>query len=95
MRASVLSDLAAAAQDPGTDGQQAMVADALWRPPLRPARCDGTLETLAALTPDDLRAMHQALFARDNLYVGIVGAIDAEDAAAALDLLFGNLPRAA
>ncbi|WP_236898988.1 M16 family metallopeptidase [Devosia sp. SL43] len=92
MRDMALSDLIAAAQDPSTE------ANRLWtetlygdHPYARPIA--GTVETVTALTPDDLRAFHKAMFARDNLYVGIVGAISADEAAATLDLLFGNLPQ--
>jgi zinc protease len=59
----------------------------------RPA--DGTLETLAAITPDELAAHRSRMLARDNLVVSVVGAIDAEKAAAMLDLVFGALPASA
>ncbi len=91
MRAQVLSAIAMSAQNPAT------AAEKLWtetlfgdHPYARPV--DGTAETLPGITPADLRAQHKALFARDNLHVAIVGAIDAEAAAATLDLLFGALP---
>ena len=94
MRAQVLSGLAIAAQNPATTAQK-LWTETLYgaHPYARPG--EGTAETLATITPDDLRALHQALFARDNLHVAIVGAIDAEAAAAALDLLFGTLPERA
>lgn len=91
MRSMAMSDLAAASQDPGTEAGRQW-SETLYgdHPYARPV--EGTVETLPDLTPDDLRAFHQAMFARANLYVGIVGAIDAEEAAATLDLLFGSLP---
>lgn len=55
-------------------------------------RSDGTVETLRAITPADLKAFHKAQFARDNLVVGVVGAIDAATLKAELDRLFGGLP---
>ncbi|MFP1633041.1 M16 family metallopeptidase [Zhengella sp. ZM62] len=55
-------------------------------------RNDGTVETLRAITPQDLKAFHKAQFARDNLFVGVVGAIDAQTLKAELDRLFGGLP---
>jgi zinc protease len=55
----------------------------------------GTAETVGAVTADDLRALHGRLFARSNLNVSIVGAIDAETAAREIDLLFGGLPEEA
>ncbi len=53
---------------------------------------DGTVEDVAKITADDLRNFHADTVARDNLYVVIVGAIDAKTAAAALDKVFGGLP---
>ena len=52
----------------------------------------GTPETLKTITPDDLRAFHKAIFARENLHVGVVGAIDAETLGKELDRVFGDLP---
>lgn len=56
---------------------------------------EGTPETMAALTIDDLKDMHGRMLARDNLHVVIVGAISADAAKAALDKVFGALPEAA
>ena len=91
MRAQILSGIAADAQNPATAAQK------LWNETLygthpygRPS--EGTPETLNTITADDLRAFHKAVFARDNLHVAIVGAIDAETAGKTLDLLFGTLP---
>ena len=91
MRAQLVSGLRAAARNPRTAAQK-MWAQAIYgdHPYARPR--EGTPETLAAVTADDLRAFHQAVFARERLHVGIVGAINAEDAERALDDLFGALP---
>lgn len=56
---------------------------------------DGTLETMEALTGDDLRDYMGRVLARDNLVVGIVGAISEEEAGAMLDKVFGALPEEA
>jgi zinc protease len=91
MRAQLLAGLQAAARDPQTAAQR-MWAEAIYgeHPYARPPQ--GTPETLAAVTAEDLRAFHRDLFARENLHVGIVGAISAEDASRVLDDLFGALP---
>jgi zinc protease len=91
MRDQVLSGIAMSAQNPATAAQK-LWTETLYgdHPYARPV--EGTAETLPAITPTDLRAQHKALFARSNLHVAIVGAIDAEAAAATLDLLFGALP---
>lgn len=55
-------------------------------------REEGTPETLLALTPDDLRELHARLFAKGELHVAIVGAIDPASAGELLDRIFGELP---
>lgn len=94
MRAQVLSSIAISAENPATAAQK-LWTETLYgaHPYARPS--EGTAGTLATITTDDLQALHQALFARDNLHVAIVGAIDAETAAATLDRLFGSLPEQA
>lgn len=54
----------------------------------------GSLETLDSLTQADLRALHQATFARDELKIAAVGAIDAATLARHIDDVFGSLPLA-
>ena len=56
---------------------------------------DGTLETVSAITRDDLADHHRRTFARDNLTVGVVGAISAEELGRKLDEMFGGLPEKA
>jgi zinc protease len=91
MRAQLVTGIVASARDPQTAAQK-MWAQAIYgdHPYARPT--EGTPETLAGITAGDLRAYHQAVFARANLHVGIVGAIDAETARTVLDNLFGALP---
>ncbi|MEM1138866.1 MAG: pitrilysin family protein [Pseudomonadota bacterium] len=52
----------------------------------------GTPETVAGLTPDDLRTHHKALMVQDGLKVSVVGDITAEELAPLLDRVFGGLP---
>jgi zinc protease len=54
----------------------------------RPTR--GELDTLERLTRSDLEAMRGRLFARDNLKIAVVGAIDAVTLATRLDETFGG-----
>ncbi|MEL7230148.1 MAG: pitrilysin family protein, partial [Pseudomonadota bacterium] len=56
---------------------------------------DGTIETMGALQPADLKSYHERVFARDNLVIGVVGAISPEDLKAMLDKVFGDLPEKA
>ncbi|MEP5728688.1 MAG: pitrilysin family protein [Sulfitobacter sp.] len=54
---------------------------------------NGTTESVTALTRDDLLAAHQAVFARDRLYVGAVGDITPDALGELLDDLLGELPQ--
>jgi len=91
MRAQLVTGIVAAAQDPSTEAKRQW-ATALYGEHPYARRSEGTPETLAGITADDLRQMYKAMFAREKLHVGIVGAIDAEAAVAMLDTLFGALP---
>lgn len=53
---------------------------------------EGTSETVAALTRDDMINAHRAVFARDRLIVGATGDISAEELGLLLDNLLGELP---
>ncbi|MGL4322657.1 MAG: M16 family metallopeptidase, partial [Beijerinckiaceae bacterium] len=55
----------------------------------------GTLNSIPQISRDDLIALKQRIVARDNLIVGIVGAIDEHAAATAVDHVFGGLPERA
>ncbi len=52
----------------------------------------GTQESVSALTSDDIAHLHQRIFSRQDLWIGVVGAIDAQELAERLDTLFGRLP---
>ena len=56
---------------------------------------DGTLETMAAITGEDLESYRKRVFARDNLVIGVVGAISEDELKAALDKIFADLPEKA
>lgn len=91
MRAQVISRIVARSQDPGYAASrmwnEALFAD---HPYARPV--EGTEKTLSAISAEDLRRLHRSLFARDNLTVGIVGALDEATAGALIDQVFGALP---
>jgi zinc protease len=53
---------------------------------------DGTIESVSALTRDDLVAAKDRVMARDRVFVGAVGDITAEELGALLDRLLGDLP---
>lgn len=91
IRAQVVSGIVANARDPETQAARKW-AEAIYtdHPYARPDM--GTEKSLATITADDLAAFHKANFARDNLRVAVVGAIDAETLKKRLDELFGDLP---
>ncbi|MBD3665754.1 insulinase family protein [Sulfitobacter sp. TSTF-M16] len=54
---------------------------------------NGTQESVAALTRDDLIAAKDAVMARDRIYVSAVGDITPEDLGVLMDTLFADLPQ--
>ncbi|MDT8329130.1 MAG: pitrilysin family protein, partial [Roseovarius sp.] len=55
---------------------------------------NGTLESVAALSRDDIIAAHRASLVRDRLYVSAVGDITQAELSALLDDVLGDLPAA-
>jgi len=91
IRAQMVSGIVANQRDPET-AARAKWGEALYgaHPYARPD--EGTEKSLATITADDLRGFHKDVFARDNLNVAVVGAIDAETVKRELDRVFGGLP---
>ena len=52
----------------------------------------GTLQSIAAISRDDLKSYAKRVFARDKLVISVVGDIDAATLGKALDHIFGPLP---
>ncbi len=52
----------------------------------------GTVETVSAMTREDMIDAHDRVFARDRLFVGAVGDVSPEELGAMLDMLFADLP---
>lgn len=53
---------------------------------------DGTPESIAGLTSEDVRNAYRAAFTRDLVYVGAAGDISAQDLGAIVDRIVGALP---
>lgn len=53
---------------------------------------NGTLESVSALTRQDILDAHRAVMARDRVYIGAVGDITPEQLAVLMDDLLGDLP---
>ncbi|MFU0503497.1 M16 family metallopeptidase [Pseudaminobacter sp. NGMCC 1.201702] len=92
IRSQIVSNIISSSRDPEVAAQVKWSA-ALYGDHPYARRDEGTQETLATITADDLRAFHKAIFARENLKVAVVGAIDAETLKGELDRLFGDLPQ--
>ena len=91
VRGQILSGLRADAKDPNDIAGAAFSSLAFGDHPYGSVE-KGTIESISALTRDDLIAAHRAAFARDRLYVGAVGDITAEDLGLLVDALLADLP---
>lgn len=92
IRSQIVSDIVSSSRDPNVAAQVKWSA-ALYGDHPYARREEGTQETLATITAEDLRAFHKAIFARKTLKVAVVGAIDAETLKGELDRLFADLPQ--
>lgn len=52
----------------------------------------GTIKAVESLTRQDIVSLHEKLLAKDNLVIGVVGAISAKELSTLLDHVFGDLP---
>lgn len=93
VRAQVLSGLRSDAEDPNAIVGRAF-AEAVYgdHPYARPG--EGTLDSVAALTRDDLISAHRGALALDRVHVAASGDISADALAALIDRLLGDLPAA-
>ncbi len=91
VRQQVLSGLRSDLADPNDIASAAFSAMAYGDHPYA-TDGKGTLDSVAALTRDDLVAAHRGALARDRMFVGAVGDITAEELGALLDKLLGDLP---
>ena len=91
VRAQVLSILRSNAQDPDDIAARTFEREAFGDHPYGSA-IEGTLQSVAALTREDLVDAHARVLARDRLYIGAVGDITPEELGALLDTLFADLP---
>ncbi|MGO4835272.1 M16 family metallopeptidase, partial [Rhizobiaceae sp. 2RAB30] len=91
IRAQIVSGILGNAKDPETAAQIAW-SEAVYGEHPYSRREEGSEASLGAISQDDLKAFHRKLFARGNLKIGVVGAIDAETLGRELDRVFGELP---
>ncbi len=91
VRAQVISGLKSDAKDPNAIAGEAFAKMAYGDHPYG-SKGEGTIESVSALTRDDILAAHRGVFARDRLFVGAVGDITPEELGALLDRLLADLP---
>jgi zinc protease len=91
VRAQVLSGLRSDAEDPNAIAGRAF-STAIYgeHPYARPG--EGTLDSVAALSRDDLLAAHAGALARDRVHVAAAGDISAAELAALIDRVLADLP---
>ncbi len=93
VRAQTIAGLRYQQNDPGVMATRRFFEEGFPGHPYgRPT--SGTPESVAAITRDDLMAMHRAMIARGRVKVAVVGAIDGDRLAGLLDKAFGSLPEA-
>ena len=91
VRVQILAGLKFDENDPGTVASLAWDRLAFQNHPYgQPIK--GTMSSIAAITPDDLRDYAARVFARDKLVISVVGDIDADTLGRTLDHVFGGLP---
>lgn len=91
VRGQVLAGIISDAKDP--DSIAAATFDSVVfgdHPYARPV--EGTEDSVAALTRDDLIAAHAATLTRDRVYIAAAGDISADELSALIDDLLGDLP---
>ncbi len=91
VRAQVLSGIASDAKDPNSIAGAVFDAAAFGEHPYGTSP-DGTLESVTALTQDDMFTAHRNALTRDRLYVSVVGDITVAEVGPMLDDLLGELP---
>ena len=91
VRGQVISNIQSNQKDPNDIARQTFDKIA-FGDHLYGSSLNGTLETVAGLTREDLIGAHKAVLARDRIYVGAVGDITPEELGKLLDTLLGDLP---
>jgi zinc protease len=91
VRGQVLQNIASNLKDPGEIAGNILLAEAFGTHPYGTSG-DGTLDSVKALTRDDILTAYHGALARDRIYVAAAGDISAKDLGLLLDKLLGDLP---
>ncbi|HEV8036813.1 pitrilysin family protein [Yoonia sp.] len=91
VRAQVIAGINSDAKTPNAIASSTFYANAFGDHPYG-SSIDGTIDSVTALTRDDMFAAHRNALVLDRLYVSVVGDTTAETVGAMLDDLLGDLP---
>lgn len=91
VREQVLAGLRSDEKDPATIAMRKLREQAFGAHPYGTPG-EGTIESVTALTRDDIVAAHRGALARDRVYVAAAGDITPEELGRIVDLLLGPLP---
>lgn len=91
VKGQVLANLRAGAEDPGTIAGDLLAARTYGSHPYG-SNGDGTIDSVTALTRDDVVTAWKGAIARDRVFVAAAGDISPEDLGKLLDRLLGDLP---
>jgi len=91
VKGQVLSIVKSNETDPQSIANRTMTALAYPDHPFSQS-LEGTVETVTALTVDDIRQAYKDAFAKEHMYVSVVGDIRAEEVGAMVDALLADLP---
>ena len=92
IRGQIVTGLIEDEENPNALGGRLWFKTAFPNHPYGPSS-KGNLETVKAITTDDLRTFLAKALAKDRLNIGIVGDISAQEVGPLLDLTFGQLPQ--
>jgi len=92
LKSQIVAGIRASSEDPGKLAYHALFAN-FFPDHGYALDSDGTVESVATLSPDDLRRFVKTRLARSNLVVGVVGDVTPERLGGLLDKAFGGLPK--
>lgn len=91
VREQILSGLRSDLTDPGTIASNILNEMTYGLHPYATS-LDGTIESVSALTRDDVQTAFRDILVKDRVFVGAAGDISADELGAMLDSLLGDLP---
>jgi len=91
VKSQVMSSLAQDKTDPDEIASETLRALSFPNHPYG-TKDDGSLETVEALSRDDMMTAHKNALVKSRMYVGVVGDISAEELGPLVDRLLGDLP---